>query len=524
MPKMNRISDEPKASGIPANGLLDGQLPPRRRRTAPAAAPATGWRRYWPWLLVLVVLLVAAGLRWREPLAGWLLPVPPQVRLLQQAEQALAAGELTATDGLGARELFTAVLALTPDNSQARAGLIRVGEAALAQADEALRDDRRERARHLLALARDTGIAPVRIDPLAEQLRRRDSIEDELERLLGRARQAEQAGRLDDGSGDSALALYQRMLEADPDNAVARAGRDGVLQKHLSAITQALENDDLATAGVLIGRVEAIESGNPGLPMARAGLTRALNALLEQADQTRQDGLLEAAEAVLARVLVVQPDHAQALAVRERLAQDWLDRAQGFIEQNQFDSAELALLHAGRLQPQAAQVDLTQAELARARQQAQAAPVDHSAQVAELVRRAEQARQAGRLLSPPADNAWDLLQRAAQLAPGSLEVGRARAAVARDARACLSQARAPGDLPRAGQCLQLLDTFDPADPSLPSLRRTLASRWLGMASERLGAGELAAARRALAAASGIDPEHPDLPALQQRIEQAQLPR
>ena len=107
---------------------------PNRARRAPIGGRAWNWR----WIVIAAVIVIALLLLLRQPLADWLWPETRAHSCAQQAAQALAAGRLTATDGTGARELYEAALALDPDRIDAREGLNRVGQAALAQARSAM--------------------------------------------------------------------------------------------------------------------------------------------------------------------------------------------------------------------------------------------------------------------------------------------------------------------------------------------------------------------------------------------------
>ncbi|MGH8040122.1 MAG: hypothetical protein ACREPD_20525, partial [Stenotrophomonas sp.] len=82
-------------------------------------------RRIWRWALLLAVLLFAALVLVRRPLANWFWNEPQVEQLLDRGDRALAAGRLTAADGSGAREWYQAALALDGDRPQARAGLAR---------------------------------------------------------------------------------------------------------------------------------------------------------------------------------------------------------------------------------------------------------------------------------------------------------------------------------------------------------------------------------------------------------------
>jgi hypothetical protein len=60
----------------------------------------------------------------------------------------------------------------------------------------------------------------------------------------------------------------------------------------------------------------------------------------------------------------------------------------------------------------------------------------------------------------------------------------------------------------------------PADPRLDELRREIAARWVGYATERLAAGELEAAREAADKARALDPAQPALAVLEARLQAA----
>lgn len=521
MSSMNRRrsrSGEPLETLSPNDDVPASVDRRRRRRSGGSSEPAPA--RRWVWWLLAIGLVVFVLYYWREPLAERLLPTPPQISLLQQAEQALAEGRLSSPDGQGARELFAAVLALSPDHSQAREGLNRVSERALAEARQALASDQRELARERLSLARSVGAAEDVLAPLSEELRRRDSVEDELARLLADARAAEQAGNLD-GDADSALAHYRKMLERAPGNPVARAGRDAVLKSLLSEARDALSSHDVERGARLIARVAEVDPGFIGLPAAQAELSAAVDEELVGIRSHIERGELDQAEVLLGPLRQALGPHEAVGAEVDRLASGWLDRAESHLAEAAFESAQLALLRARALKPDLQRADALAASVVRERARAQTAPADPSARLAQLLDEGEAAMRAGRWFPPERGNAWAHLQEAYQLAPGDLSIGKARLRVAREARSCLDAIRAPADLPRAEHCLAVLDAFDPEDPTLPDLRRNLAARWLGIAQERLGAGELDAARRAFDAAARIDPQNPDLAGIEQRLNRAQ---
>ncbi len=476
--------------------------------------------RAWRWVVPLVLAVLLLLYLFRVPLADYVLPESAQSRLLASAERALAADTLTRADGQGARELYAAVLALNPDHEAARAGLARVAARALETAQAALAADDRGTARDRLVLARELGVGQALLAPLEDELRRRDSVEDELDRLLADARAAEAAGRLD-GGADSALAHYRRMLDREPGNPVALAGRRSVLDRLLEQAESALMAGDPASAAAGIDRVAAIDPRHAGLPSARVAMSEWMRAALVEVRGEIEADALDAADERLTDLRRVRPDDAEVVAGVERLAVAWIARGHRHLADGAPEAARLSLLRAQALVERAPGLVELQRALAEqgASASAGADPVAAAERVAAALRAAEAAMAAGRWLPPAADNAWQHLREADRLAPGDLAVGRARLAVARQARQCLARLSTPADLEPAEPCLAVLAEFDPADPDLPGIRFNLAERWIGIADERIGAGEPAAAARALDAAERVDPGHPDLPAMRRRLEQ-----
>src|SRR5687767_9420025 len=100
------------------------------------------------WLLGALLVVALATLNyWREAISEKLLPDPRLNRKMELAQKALKRGELSRSDGSGARELYESVLATDPDQTLAREGLAKVRNAAVARADAALRAHRLEEAR-----------------------------------------------------------------------------------------------------------------------------------------------------------------------------------------------------------------------------------------------------------------------------------------------------------------------------------------------------------------------------------------
>src|SRR5688500_13018266 len=138
----------------------------------------------WRWILAALLLVAVLLLVLRQPLANWLWPQTRAEQLHEQAARALGQGRLTAADGTGARELYSAALALDPDRTDARAGLDRVGQAALAQARTAISRRQFAQAHDALQLAEELSVPRAQVDALREQLRHNEAASVGIDQLL----------------------------------------------------------------------------------------------------------------------------------------------------------------------------------------------------------------------------------------------------------------------------------------------------------------------------------------------------
>lgn len=518
----------PPPSAAPDPDAIRADFRPRRLPPPPP-------RPLWPWLLGLGLLVGVGGgvYLFRESLADRLLPGTRHAQLMQEAATALAEGRLSAADGRGARELYTAVLALNPDHAQAREGLRQVAQAALAQARARLDGGDREGAREMLALARTLAVPAAELAPVENELRRLESEESELGRLLAAADGARRAGRLD-GGADSAVALYRQALAAAPDSAIARAGLQAVLADLLREAGERLDAGDQDGALALVQRVEAIDAAHLDLPPIKARLSefqaeqgQHRSEALAAADTARREGRLSEAREAYRAILAAQPEESRARQGLEQIAAALAQQAVRAAADFDFETAEARLVEAREIAPGHPAIRDAEARLLQARARAstvEEAPLTSSLQVLRLLEEAERAASARRFVDPPGESAWDILRNARAQAPNDERVYAAMEALVPRARRCVEDDMAANRLSQAGGCLDAIVAMDPNEPTLPELRRRLAARWIGRAEERLGAGELDEAERAYRAAQGVDPNHPGLPALAARIEQARLAR
>ena len=494
------------------------------------------WCRRWPdalrrrvaWLAIAFLLLAGLAIVYRVPLADRLWPQARAQQLREAAALALAQGRLTAADGSGARELYAAALALDPDRGEDRAGLQRVALAALAQARRATRAQRFEEAHAALRLARELAVPQPAADAVAETLRGHEAEVAGIDTLLARAERARNDGRLD-GDERAALPLYRRVLELQPKRTEALEGREDALSELLQRAQESTSRGELASAAGMVARAREYDPGHIGLPDARAALARAADERRQQAARALRRGQLQAASAGYRDALAVDADDSAAQAGLQQVALAYAQRGERHAADFRFAEAERALAAARALSPRLAalaqaQRHLVQARQSQARLQMSRGASRNSAQrVRQLLAAAAAAEARGDLLAPPGESAFDQLRAARALAPGDAAVRRASARLLPAARDCFENELRGNRLVRAQACLDARIQLGDRDGVRES-RRRLASRWIAVGDERLGAGEVDTALRAHAAARALDPRVPGLDALGDRLRAAGTPR
>lgn len=247
--------DTPRAPS--SDGLPHVRVEPRRTQASARTAAAAKPRRRRGWLAVLLLVLgLFAALWFNQDSLRRQFPRTDLNNLLTQARQALQDGHLDGQDGTSARELFQQVVALEPDNDRARDGLLQVGKAELAQADAALQAGDIGKARQEAAVARELLGGGTDVDRLDQLISRASATQAQTVNLIDLAQQALAAGKL--VGADGAGALYQRVLRADPDNAVAAHGLDQVGYALAVQARQAFDAGDTTTASTRIEQLAAL--------------------------------------------------------------------------------------------------------------------------------------------------------------------------------------------------------------------------------------------------------------------------
>jgi serine/threonine-protein kinase PpkA len=519
----------------PTLGRIDDLLraPESRRR---ARVQRTGRGTLWLGLVLLALGLVAGGAwHYQDELRG-LLPATRMNELLAQADQALIENRLTRPDGQGARELYGAALALDPDSQAARQGLQRVGARLLDAARAALASNDLSAARAALAKARELSVPAGDADAVQQAIDARATQDVELGSLIERGQAAREAGRLDQGD-DSAVALYRRALAAAPGNALATAGLRDTLTAMLERARALAVAGEYDAAGVQIEAVAAIDPAHLGLPEARGHLAQArgqqqaaLDAQLAVADDLFERGKWMApasgnAHQVYRAVLDADPANARARQGLRRLSEGLVAQAQRQMADFEFERARGLLDQAERVDADSPGLGAARARLREVeRKHSESIPDPNAAatqqRVAQLLGEAGRAAEAGNLLAPPGDSAYDKYRAVRALDPDNAQAQAGLAALPALARRRFDEALGANRLATAHGAVEALATLAPTDAALPDMRRRLARSLLGQATERLGAGEIKRAQQIFDQARELDPTNPDLPALQARLEQA----
>lgn len=479
------------------------------------------------WILgFAVVVLLALGVlvAMRGHIIDRMYPETRSQALRARAAAALRQGRLTAADGSGARELYSAALAIEPDRSEARDGLRRVGEAALARARVQLDAGRLDAAQQDLSLARALSVPRADVDALALRLRNQQAAHAGIDTLLARADAARLAGQLDAGDA-AALPLYARVLALQPNLQRALEGREDALSDLLGKADARLADGDMSSAAEMIASARHFDPGHADLPAIGTRLLEAFDRQHRLAAADLRAGRLQSAADRYVR-LRDDGDEAAAGGLAQ-VATALASRASRRAEDFDFTAATTDLLQARALAPDAPGIEQAQRHVEQSRQvQAQAQLAGNTAtprrrqRVAALLAQAAAAQARGELLTPPGDSAFDALRAARRLAPDDPAVRRASARFATAARECFEDGLRANDLGRARTCLDARVAIDGGAAGMQSARARLARRWLAVGDERLGAGNLSGAAAALASARGIDPRVAGADAFAARLQAA----
>ncbi len=487
--------------------------------------------------LLTIIALVAIGV---IALAAWhyqdglrrLLPRTEFNDTLSRAQRAVEAGRLTGTQGDSARELFLAARAQDPDNDIARRGLETVGRKLLADADSALQRNDLLAARAALDAARELLGGGIDVDRLEQVLKNADAQGSQTEQLLDQARDALAAGKII--GGDGSAALYQRVLAGDKGNALAQSGLGKSADALAVQARKALAANDANSAASRADEITRILPTYPALPellgqvaQARSAGRAALDETVTRAeDQVRAGNLSGSADSALDLFRSVQkqdPANARAKEGLRRIAQAFVVQANAALDDNNADAAQNLLTTAAELAPESAELRASRANLRELRERldidAQRAVITpaQSVQVHRLVAEATAAANAGNLIIPPGDSAYDKYRAALAIDGNNKNALDGLARLPARAKELFTQALSDGAPQRARALLDSVRQTAPEDSAIAAMAQRLAGAFLDQCDARIGEGRRADAARALEAARELNPQDPRIAPLDARL-------
>jgi hypothetical protein len=491
------------------------------------APTGTDWRTWAQRAAALVLWLLLALPLLRVAALDRLWPQDQAQALLEHAQDALDAGRLTAADGSGAKELYTAAIAMDPDRGAAREGLAQVALAAVAEAKDATARDRFAEARRLLDLARELDAPRAEVQPVAEALRQRESSRLGIDTLLKNAATARAAHRLD-GAPDAALPLYAKVLSLQPERIEAIEGREDALADLLQQARALLDAGKLSEAAALIATARGYDAGHVDLPETEAAFARSRDALQARADAALHRGKLDMAERDYRQLAVLPGATASAKQGLHAVALAQVRNAERMSADFRFDQADAALDRARAIDPATPGLREARSHLARARiAQRGSRPASNGAKrqrdVKRLLAEAAAAEARGDLLTPPGESAYDRLRVARALAPDDKAVIAASKRLLPAAWQCQRAQLQANSLARSRACLDAAAALGADRAEVSRARRALALRWVDVGEERLRGGSVDAAAQAVEEARRLDASTPGIDELQERVRVAARP-
>ncbi|HET6631371.1 MAG TPA: hypothetical protein VFG73_01525 [Rhodanobacteraceae bacterium] len=510
----------------------------RRRGPQPPRRPPPRHRRSLIALLVVVLLVALGALAWsqRATIRSWL-PSTAYNDLLKRADAALAAGNLDCYDATSACELYRRAVHMEPDDARARDGLRQVGKAELAQARAALAAGNLQQATLALGQARALLGGGSDLDAFAGEIDKARGRGVKIASLVNRAQQAVIDGHL--SGKDGAAALYQQVLAADPDNAVARHGLDGIGQRYARDIRTALQQHALDEARSKLEQLGEWLPDFANLPGLRADVAQAerdaqaaLQARLAKARADLVAGRLAGAGddnalAGFRAVLAADADNEAARAGVRQVAAALLKRADAALDAGNRNQASADIEQLTAIDPASPQLATLRQRLAAAAAASQAAPGAPAApaplgaaqkkKVAGLLVRAQAALEAGDLMQPPATNAYDLYHQVLAIDAGNADAMAGLASLPSVTRQGFRVALKAHKLQRAGQLLAAFGHMVPGSSAHAPMQKMLADAWAQQARQAAAAGDGAAARQALAQLRKLAPDDPRIATIAEQL-------
>ncbi len=370
------------------------------------------------------------------------------------------------------------------------------------------------RANSMVERAQQPGIEIDRAQVLYEQALRLDpqnrAARQALEALRGSVARNEAA---DDEPKEPAVddrAIVT--LDVDTDPADSEPETTGVIDRGAS--------DD----GVTDPALSPVDGPTEPAGIEDEGVTNRIEALLARASEAMESGTLvgdrpETALSFYRAVQEMDPENAEAAAGVEAIGQRLVGLANGAIEEGNVERAQRLLDEARVIVPGLSGVRETEARLTSFI--ARTTPVDLTPEDQErfddFLYSADQALDAGQLMSPPGDSAYDFLKAALAMQPTS---DRPQQGLRRLSERLAGRSRellGKGRVDEARDQLQAARQADGSNPNLELLSESIAGRLRDEVRVAIDAGEIDRAERLLTDASALAPESVELEELARRI-------
>ncbi len=528
-------ADESYYRSEPRLGSIDdiAEAPQRRPRNRGTPRPATRHRRKrYVFGVVLILLLGVGGFalwHYQNRLRA-LLPSTELNSLIARGDKALTAGKLIGPGS--AREMYEAARALDVDNDQARQGLNKVGQRLIVEGHAAIAHNELQAADKDLAAADEVLGGGADVEQLRKDLHAAQTRNTKSGQLLSAGDAALAAGKLF-GSG-SATAAYQQVLDADPTNALALNGLKKVAKAVAQQARDAISAGNINDANEKIADLTRLSPNDPAIPELRAAIAnqhadtrQVLDRQLDHANAQMQSGKLggnDGAIALFRAILKQVPGSKAASQGLQKAAKTLIGQANRALDDDKIEQA-------GRLLSLAASASPKQPELSRAKsrlretrerleirkQQAQITPADQ-AKVKKLLADGEKAMQAGNLITPPVDCAYDKYRAVLRIDGNNAQALAGLAKIPARAKTMFAQAIKDGRPNRARAYIDAIAQSNPGDSSVASMRAKLADVFLDQAEKHISDGRRSAAASDLRNARELAPDNPRIGPLIQKLQ------
>jgi serine/threonine-protein kinase PpkA len=204
------------------------------------------------------------------------------VKLLQEAQEAIAQNHLSSPPGDNALEKYQQVFELDPGNRAAREGQVQVADRYLELAKDAVRDRRVRSARRFVDKVAEFAPAHPELAATRQLVSNAETAavaapknELRIMGLLGQARIALSDDKLTTPKGSSAYDKYKAVLKIDPNHQQALEGIQKVAGRYLQLATSEVDKGDFEKADEYLAKAEMVSPRHPGLASARASARQA---------------------------------------------------------------------------------------------------------------------------------------------------------------------------------------------------------------------------------------------------------